>query len=89
MSRCGEDAEKFTDILDAAAHVAEMHNQRSLAEVRARAAPEQVQNPDGSWPITECRTCGDDLTPARLSTGRTRCVPCVEHEEKRNMRGLR
>lgn len=45
-----EEESRFTDPLDAASHMADLHNRRSEAVVRAKAAPEQVPNPDGSWP---------------------------------------
>jgi len=88
VSRAAEEAERLTDILDIASRTADMLNQRGVEAKRLAAAPEQVPDDDGNYPITECRECGDDLSLARLKTGRTRCVPCVEREEMLNkMRG--
>ena len=77
-----EEEVRFTDPLDAANHFADMHNRRSEAAVRAKAAPEQVPNPDGSWPTMTCIDCDEDLNPARLLMGRVRCIACQTCKEK-------
>lgn len=84
VSRHVEEAEHLSDPLDVASRNADLHNQRNVAGVRSAAAPEQVPDEDGNYAITECRDCGDELSAARLKTGRTRCVPCVDAEERRN-----
>lgn len=73
----------FTDPLDQASHLADMHNQRSLEAHRAKAAPEQVQRADGSWPFPECCDCGDEIEPERLQHGRIRCFSCQRLKENR------
>ena len=82
-------SERFSDPLDQAAPLADLHNTRGVGPIRSKAAPEQTQNKDGTYPITECTDCGDTLSPARLKTGRIRCVPCVEFEEEANKRAGR
>lgn len=74
----------FADPLDQASHLADMANEEAVAETRRRAAPEQVQNPDGSWPSPECCDCGEDIEPARLEMGKIRCFACQDALEKRN-----
>lgn len=83
MSLAPEDEDpRCADPIDAANQIAELHNRQSLGAVRHLATPEQVPDEAGNYPVTECRECGDELSPARLKTGRTRCVPCVEFEEE-------
>ena len=83
-----EDNEKCADPLDHASKIADQHASDKVKEISRLAAPEQVQNPDGSWPVTECVTCGDDLIPARLAHGFIRCVPCKSKLERlKNGRG--
>lgn len=74
----------FADDLDRAAFVTEKANEEAVAETRRRAAPEQVQNADGSWPHTECVLCGEDIEEARLALGKVRCFGCQDALEKRN-----
>ena len=77
-----EDNEKCADPLDHASKIADQHASDKVKEISRLAAPEQVQNPDGSWPVTVCVTCGDDLIPARLAHGFIRCVPCKSKLER-------
>ena len=77
-----EDNEKCADPLDHASKIADQHASDKVKEISRLAAPEQVQNPDESWPVTECVTCGDDLIPARLAHGFIRCVPCKSKLER-------
>lgn len=76
---------RFTDQIDAANHIAEKYNSSLVAAARLKSAPEQVQNPDGTWPVTECNDCGEDLEPHRLAHARIRCVPCQTYKEKQEM----
>lgn len=76
-----EEKENLTDPLDVASRVSEQINNEAIEAQRYRCRPEQVQNPDGSWPVTECADCGDDLGH-RMAMGKVRCVPCQEVLEK-------
>lgn len=76
---------RCADQLDVAGVVTELHNRHSEAIIRAKAAPQQRQNADGTWPVTECR-CGAELAPARLALGRILCVVCQTEHEIREMR---
>lgn len=66
----------FADPLDNAQHTIEQTTENAVAERRRAAAPEQVQNPDGSWPVTECADCGEDIEEGRLALARIRCFKC-------------
>ena len=70
------------DELDRAAELTERHTQSCVAAVVAQLKPQQTQNPDGTWPVTECITCGNDIPPERLEMGRIRCTICQSKEEQ-------
>lgn len=88
MSNFQQEEERFTDPLDAASHLADLHNQASVEKARAKAAPDQVKNADGTWPITHCiePDCDEELGPVRLLMGSVRCMPCQAHKEKMEAR---
>lgn len=67
---------------DMATQVEDIFTSAALAAQRAKAAPQQVPNPDGTYPITECVDCDDEIVPDRLKLGRIRCVYCQEKLEK-------
>ena len=75
------------DDLDRAADLTRKLEDAAVAAIRHQVKPQQVQNPDGSWPITDCEDCGEDLAPERLASGRIRCVYCQTLLERRG-RGL-
>lgn len=75
--------DKYADPLDKASDLASMYNEQGLAEVQRKNAPEQTQNPDGTWPHTECVDCGDDIPEGRLQLGRVRCISCQDIKERR------
>lgn len=82
-----DDAERPSDVIDQASQTADRINETHVAEARARAKPDQVQNRDGSWPQTECEDCGDDIPLERLlACGSIRCVYCQTAREKRGQR---
>jgi len=72
------------DPIDKAAALTDMYTEHCVAAARQGAKPEQVQNEDGSWPVTECIDCGVDLPQARIELGRVRCVECQHRLEQRN-----
>lgn len=71
------------DILDQASELTDAINEMAIETVRARAKPEQEPNLDGTWPITECTTCGEDIEPGRLELGKVRCFHCQTQLEAR------
>jgi len=74
---------EFTpDVLDRATNLTQELTESAIAEQRRKARPEQVQNPDGSWPTTTCVDCEVDIPPARLAMGKVRCVDCQTLLEK-------
>lgn len=79
-----EPLERFSDHLDQAQAINEQHQEASLALARAKLAPEQVQNEDGTWPYTHCAECGDEIPQARLDMGKIRCVACQGLLERRS-----
>ena len=82
------DLERAPDVLDRASALTARLNEAYVEEARHRARPEQKQNPDGSWPQTECEDCANDIEPGRLALGRIRCLGCQEARESRVKRGL-
>lgn len=78
-----EDAEVFADDIDRAAQVAAWANDEAIKRQQHLSKPEQVQLPDGSWPVLECIDCGDDIPQGRLNLGRVRCIDCQTTKEKR------
>lgn len=81
-----EEESRFTEQVDAANYFADLHNRCSEAKARAKAAPEQVPNPDGSWPLTTCIDCDEELNSVRLMMGRVRCIACQTHKERMEAR---
>lgn len=80
MSACGDFS---ADPLDQAAQVSEAHNQACLQRVQQAAKPQQVRNPDGTWPVTECVDCDDEIPAERLDAmGCIRCVICQTKKER-------
>lgn len=68
------------DNLDAATELTLANTEARVKDAQARAKPEQVQHPDGSWPTEDC-ACGNPLG-ARLAMGKIRCFECqVAHEK--------
>lgn len=78
----------YSDNIDQANELAQKLNDAAVAQAIAKSRPEQVQNPDGSWPVTECDDCGIDIEPGRILLGKIRCISCQEALEKHN-RGRR
>lgn len=72
----GIDEDRCADPIDNACKTETLMRDNDVALARSRAAPEQVQDADGSWPITECKDCGDDIPAGRLALARVRCVIC-------------
>lgn len=77
-----EESDRCADMIDAASAITETFTRNSEAAARAKAAPQQKQNADGTWPVTECE-CGVEIVPARLALGRIKCVACQTEQELR------
>lgn len=76
----------YADPLDNATEQTEAATELAIAVQRAKAAPEQAQLPDGSWPTTECVKCDEPIGEVRLSMGKVRCIGCqTSLEEKGRM----
>lgn len=75
---------EFTpDHLDRATNLTQEMTDNAIAEQRRKARPEQVQNADGSWPVTECVDCEIEIPAGRLALGKIRCVECQSLAERR------
>jgi RNA polymerase-binding transcription factor DksA len=66
------------DVLDRAAQLSQRLNDAYVKDAMRKAAPEQVQRADGSWPQPECIDCDIEIPQARLQLGRIRCVDCQQ-----------
>ncbi len=71
------------DNLDAAAELTQQRTNDAIKNASWCMRPQQVQNPDGTWPHTDCDDCGNEIPMARLQMGRIRCFYCQERLEKR------
>lgn len=77
------------DPLDVATMVSEIATQDALDRTRRLAAPEQVQNADGTWPTTDCVDCGEPIETPRLELGKLRCITCQIALERKQKYGSR
>ena len=77
-----EEPDRCADLIDMAGAATALFTQLSEGAARAKAAPQQKQNADGTWPVTECE-CGVEIVPARLALGRIKCVACQTEQELR------
>ncbi len=76
---------KYSDPIDQAAQLSEMYTDIAVNAQRQKCVPQQVQDADGNWPVTECADCGLDIEPGRIEMGRIRCLACqttLESKEK-------
>ena len=87
MSTERPEMERSPDLLDRASAVTQRFNDASVERARRLAQPEQTQNPDGSWPQTECEDCAADIEPGRLAMGKIRCIGCQTALERRRKLG--
>lgn len=76
--------EKYVDQVDKANQIAEEFTAAHIKRVQEKNKPEQVQNPDGSWPHTECVDCEDEIPEGRLNLGKVRCISCQEIKERKS-----
>lgn len=83
-----ETINSLPDWLDQASKQEMERNAASEAKIRRLAAPQQVQNADGTWPVTACIDCEGDIEPGRITLGRVRCFECQSDIESKNKRGL-
>ena len=81
--------EACADVLDAAANLTLASTTNQIAHYSYLAAPEQVRNEDGTWPVTECTSCGNDIEEGRLNLGKVRCLRCQETLEKKRRGNFR
>lgn len=71
-----------SDDLDRAADLTRQLNEAYIDDVRRRCKPEQLANPDGTWPHPDCEECDEPIPPLRLAMGRIRCVHCQARRER-------
>ena len=82
-----DEVERCADPLDDASRVTQSLIDGYTAHAAYLSAPEQEMNPDGTWPITECVSCGCEIDAGRLALAKVRCVRCQELLE-RHRRGV-
>lgn len=70
------------DDLDRATTLTQTLTDAYVDAARSLSKPEQVRNPDGTWPVVECVDCGVEIPPARLNLARIRCIECQGDREK-------
>ena len=87
MSTERPEMERSPDLLDRASAATQRFNEASVERARRLAQPEQTQNPDGSWPQTECEDCAADIEPGRLAMVKIRCIGCQTALERRRKLG--
>lgn len=87
MSTERPEMERSPDLLDRASAVTQRFNDDSVERARRLAQPEQTQNPDGTWPQTECDDCPNDIEEGRLAMGKIRCFGCQTALERRRKLG--
>ena len=81
--------EACADILDQASNVTLASTANQIAHLSHLAAPEQIQNEDGTWPVTECVDCGEEIEEGRLELAKIRCKRCQEILEKKRRGNFR
>lgn len=79
-----ENDDKLTDLIDQASAQEMRETAIRVAEARAKAKRDQEPLPDGTYAITECVECGDEIGEARLkvATHNTMCVFCQSKAER-------
>lgn len=80
--------ERHSEATDNAQQLAAELNERAWQQFQQNNKPEQVKNPDGTWPITECVDCDIEIPQGRLELGYIRCVDCKTKLTQRQARGL-
>lgn len=73
---------KYVEQVDQANQIVEEFTASHIYRIQQRNKPEQVQNPDGSWPHTECIDCDEPIPEGRLALGKVRCIDCQEEKER-------
>ena len=90
MTHSDDENERLTDVLDKAS-AAELHNTSGLIkDIQGRCRPQQLPLDDGSYAVTECEECGEEIGEQRLRVAIKNlwCVVCATTHEKRNYRGF-
>ena len=80
-----QDDEKHSDDIDRASALEMKTTQSALNTVRAAARRQQEVRADGTYAITECEECGEDIGGERLrvSIKNLYCIHCATAQEKR------
>lgn len=77
--------EKLTDVSDRATEAEMGALEVALSEARHRARPQQAPLADGTFAVTECEDCGDDIGLERIKVAILNlcCVHCAARRERR------
>lgn len=71
-----------SDCLDSAVELTQIRMDDAIKESSRALRPQQIRNDDGTWPVTDCDECGNEIPEGRLLMGKIRCVYCQDRLER-------
>jgi RNA polymerase-binding transcription factor DksA len=79
------ETEKFTDVLDRASDNEMKTTGFAVQQARKAAIPQQVPRADGTFEVTDCETCGNEIPYQRLlvAVKNKHCIHCATRQERR------
>lgn len=77
--------ERHSDPFDVASDVESRARDGAISAATAKAKPQQVARADGTFPVTDCIECGDEIGAERLKVASRNwyCVHCATVLERR------
>lgn len=77
--------EHHSDPFDVASDVEARARDVAISAARAKAKPQQVARPDGTFSVVDCLECGDDIGAERLRVAARNlyCLHCASVLERR------
>jgi RNA polymerase-binding transcription factor DksA len=80
--------DRATDPIDIACEQEQRERESHLNAAKARCIRDQLPLPDGTYAITECDECGNEIGEARLRVAirNCLCIDCATADEKRRAR---
>lgn len=81
----GLSGDRLTDLIDIASAAETRTRADALNSIRSKCKPQQLPRKDGSYEITECDECGNEIGLGRLKVAAQNllCVYCASDKEKR------
>lgn len=79
------EAEKLTDVLDRASEVEMRTTSLAIDNTRRNAKPQQQPLADGTYEVTDCEECGNEIGIERLRVAikNKYCIHCATKMERR------